>query len=499
MAFTAADWGRGVLLTGLAPSASLTGYVALVSLDNVPVESVDAGSNSALNGGGDLRFSTDINGANQLPLEVVSFVTNATPSSRSCQLWVRFPTYASGTREVYMFYSKAGESQPAVGAAFGRNAVYQNEDRRFLLQEELTDLTDRSGNVDATASGTSALFSPLAGFGDNSVGFPMSQIFELGADPVLGASHLAVRVWLSNASGTGDGISGRFASNTDMTYLIWASGGVVTCRIRSDSGSVVTASGSTAIIGTGTHHVAVIYDGSTISIYVNGVIDGSAALSGIIETSAPSVTHKLATYNSAGQRWIGLLQEYSLSTDSVIDGDYVSSEYNNQNSPATFWTTGTPFTPTGSGISITGATANYNYAGIAGSIDLTGEVIITGSTANYNYTGITATIELGAEIIVTGQTASYNYVGVDGSVELTGLITVLGQTANYDYDGISADVTLQGSIIVSGSTANYDYNALNATIILQGPITINPKNIVRVKRKSNTIRVKRNSNIIRVR
>jgi hypothetical protein len=153
----------------------------------------------------------------------------------------------------------------------------------------------------------------------------------------------------------------------------------------------------------------------------------------------------------------------------------------------------------GSGISITGATANYNYAGIVGSVDLTGEVIVTGSTGSYNYTGITATIELGAEIIVTGQTASYNYTGIDGSVELTGLITVLGQTANYDYDGIAADITLQGSIIVSGSTANYDYNALNATIILQGPITINPKNIVRVKRQLNTIRVKRNSNIIRVR
>lgn len=152
-----------------------------------------------------------------------------------------------------------------------------------------------------------------------------------------------------------------------------------------------------------------------------------------------------------------------------------------------------------SGISIVGDTANYNYAGIVGSVDLTGEVIVTGSTGSYNYTGITATIELGAEIIVTGQAANYNYTGIDGSVELTGLITVLGQTANYDYNGIAADITLQGSIIVSGSTANYDYNALNATIILQGPITINPKNIVRVKRQLNTIRVKRNSNIIRVR
>ena len=180
--------------------------------------------------------------------------------------------------------------------------------------------------------------------------------------------------------------------------------------------------------------------------------------------------------------------------------DYANNNFNiKSTSPLFALNVGADLVPASSGISITGATANYNYAGIVGSVDLTGEVIVTGSTGSYNYTGITATIELGAEIIVTGQTASYNYTGIDGSVELTGLITVLGQTANYDYDGIAADITLQGSIIVSGSTANYDYNALNATIILQGPITINPKNIVRVKRQLNTIRIKRNSNIIIVR
>lgn len=150
-------------------------------------------------------------------------------------------------------------------------------------------------------------------------------------------------------------------------------------------------------------------------------------------------------------------------------------------------------------IIVTGGTANYDYDGITGTIDLTGEVIVTGATANYDYNGITGTIELGAEIIVTGQTANYNYSGIDGEVELTGLITVIGQTANYDYDGIAGDIILQGSIIVTGSTANYDYNALNGTIILQGPLTLNPRNIIRVKRKSNTIIVKRKSNIVRVR
>lgn len=149
-------------------------------------------------------------------------------------------------------------------------------------------------------------------------------------------------------------------------------------------------------------------------------------------------------------------------------------------------------------IIVTGGTANYDYDGISGTIDLTGEVIVTGATANYDYTGLSGTVELGAEIIVTGQTANYNYSGIDGTVELTGSIIVTGQTANYDYDGIAADIILQGSIVVTGQTANYDYNALNGTIIIQGPIAFNPKNVITVGRKQNSITVKRKSNIVRV-
>ncbi len=153
----------------------------------------------------------------------------------------------------------------------------------------------------------------------------------------------------------------------------------------------------------------------------------------------------------------------------------------------------------GSGVTVTAGTANYNYSGVAGTIDLTGEVIVTGQTASYDYEGVVASIDLGSEIIITGQTAVYNYTGVDGLIELTGLVKVTGKTAGYDYEGVAADITLQGSVIVTASTANYDYNALNATIILQGPITINPKNIIRVKRESKIMRVKRKSNTIIVR
>lgn len=148
---------------------------------------------------------------------------------------------------------------------------------------------------------------------------------------------------------------------------------------------------------------------------------------------------------------------------------------------------------------VTGVTGNYNYTGIIGAIDLTGEVIISGATGNYNYTGITGVIELGTEIIVVGQTANYNYTGIAGSVDLTGLISVIGQTANYNYAGIVADITLQGSIEITGETGEYNYNAIIGTVTLQGPISVNPKNVVRIKRKLNTLQIKRNINTIIVR
>ena len=145
MAFTGSNWGRRVKVTGLAPASSLSGYVALLTLDNIPVEAIDAGANSALNGGGDLRFSTDNAGTNQLSCEVVSFVTSATPGSRDCQIYVRFDSYASATRDVWMFYSKTGETQPAVGAAFGRNAVWVDE--HIALHLESFSTVDSTGNT----------------------------------------------------------------------------------------------------------------------------------------------------------------------------------------------------------------------------------------------------------------------------------------------------------------------------------------------------------------
>ncbi len=111
--------------TKVSGTGSHTNVQVLITLDHLDSTVVDAGANSALNGGGDIRFSSDSAGVTQLACEVVEFVTNATPASRACEIWVKVPSVSTSIDTViYIWYKKAAEVQPAVTTTYGRNAVW---------------------------------------------------------------------------------------------------------------------------------------------------------------------------------------------------------------------------------------------------------------------------------------------------------------------------------------------------------------------------------------
>lgn len=72
-------------------------------------------------GGGDLRFSSDIAGVTQIPCEVVSFDKVGT----TAQIWVKVPSAATSTT-VQVWGDNTGAAQPAVTDTFGRNAVWSD-------------------------------------------------------------------------------------------------------------------------------------------------------------------------------------------------------------------------------------------------------------------------------------------------------------------------------------------------------------------------------------
>jgi len=153
----------------------------------------------------------------------------------------------------------------------------------------------------------------------------------------------------------------------------------------------------------------------------------------------------------------------------------------------------------GSGLTITATTTNYSYNAQDSIIDLTGEIALSVATTNYTYTAQDASITTTATVSIDSLLTNYLYTAENADIELVGAIGIEIEVTNYSYTAEQANIALQGQITLTASATNYTYNSLNATIVLQGPITINPKNIIRVSRKSNIIRVKRNSNIIRVR
>lgn len=103
---------------------------------------------SALNGGGDLRFSSDIQGANRLACEIVTFNT----ATNTAEIYVNIPSVSSVIdTPIYIFYGKTGVSQPAVGAAYGRNATWNSD---FLFVNHMNSGQDSTGKT--TYSGGSA-------------------------------------------------------------------------------------------------------------------------------------------------------------------------------------------------------------------------------------------------------------------------------------------------------------------------------------------------------
>lgn len=360
-------WGRThkitIDATYVSGTSNLTNFPMLITLDMLDTEVVDAGSNSALNGGGDLRFSSDAAGTTQLPCEVVSFVTNASALSRECEVWVLIPSVSYSTNtDIYIWYNKTGESQPAVTDTYGRNAVWG--DYEFMSHDLVTDSTGNYTGAFTVNGNPTQVTGPL-GTTNGAYDFDGTgdyiTIPTAGRDPftdIANGSSLTVGAWFANDS-TDTFNRGIHVRSDRATYP-----SSVQLGQNSDSSKYFFYSLSTGVsdpargvIGTadsaGTWEKVVGVDSSFSSSYGSQTIyqgtsssttDGSTSLGQ--GTASKSIT--IGARNSGDGNFFGKIAQAFLRTGSV-SSDWVTTEYNNQASPSTFATAGTPSTPSGGG------------------------------------------------------------------------------------------------------------------------------------------------------
>ena len=162
-------------------------------------------------GGGDLRFSIDEAGASQLACEVVTL----DKVGNEAEVYVGPFSAATGT-VIHIWGANAGASQPAVGAAFGRNAVWANTHLMARLNSTVAeDFSPNSLNFSSNATfGVRASFP----FGDgSSIDFDGgSNSFFLSNDSftISGDFTLSLYAFLDSYSDRGM-IGSTYSAGTD--------------------------------------------------------------------------------------------------------------------------------------------------------------------------------------------------------------------------------------------------------------------------------------------
>jgi RHS repeat-associated protein/uncharacterized repeat protein (TIGR01451 family) len=138
------------------------------------------------------------------------------------------------------------------------------------------------------------------------------------SDFTLGSENWTIDLWVKRAvTGTSQGLVGQNntsslqASASIQIYI--ASDKVKVYLVRNDGISTVTAT-SAGTIDTGWHHIAVVRNGDTVQIYIDGVADGSASVAGwtINDSSSKLGVGMLGEY-TAGYSMNGWIDEFRFS------------------------------------------------------------------------------------------------------------------------------------------------------------------------------------------
>jgi hypothetical protein len=319
------------------PNTNQTNFPVLISLPANTYADLKTTSNggSVTNANGyDILFTSDAGGTLPLAYERESY----SGSTGAMIDWVKVATLSHTTDTViYMFYGNASVTTDQSNATGTWNSNYQGV---WHLPNGTTltanDSTSNGNNASFIANGTTATTGQI----DGGASMPNSNSYVSIPDAAsLRPSTVTVSAWLKVPPGgagyyiildnSGAGISYALSTESAVT------GGSGYMGFNSYSGSsyVGAASSYSAYFGAWTQVVGT-YDGTTWKIYFNGALANSSA-TGSITYSASAPLYFGYLFNVAGLE----VDEVRIS-NTARSADWITTEYNNQNSPSTFYSVG---------------------------------------------------------------------------------------------------------------------------------------------------------------
>lgn len=340
--------------------------------------------------GGDIRASSDAAGTTRLALEVVAIDTAA----ETMELHIERASVSSSTdTDIYLWWDEATESQPAVGAAFGRNATWADSfEAVYHLQEDPSDSAPQF--IDSTGNGINLTTLTTMVAGDSVAGqIGQGVIFDNGSSEgaantstaAITVSPFTMETWINPTSLTNFdkflGV-GRASGANHRMWLEGNSGGAPSFFTRAGTGGteVELVAASSFSAGTFSYVAAVLISDASAAIYVDGDSGATDTTSRTIPTSLDE-TGVAALQNTA---FTPATMDESRFHSVARDADWILASFRNADDPADFFTVataeaiggGTTFFQTNTGsLTPAGALERRVNKELAGSLTATGALV----------------------------------------------------------------------------------------------------------------------------
>lgn len=321
------------------PNTDQTDFPVLVSGTYTYLKTVGNGGKVTDANGYDIVFSSDSAGVSLLNFEIETY----SATTGVVNFWVKVPSVSHTVDTVfYMVYTNAAVTtfQGNVNGTWnaGFIGVWHFGDGSSLSMADSTSngytLTINGGiTAGAAQVDGGAVFNGSTGWANNTS-------FAWTVSP-----GLTVSCWINISSYAANPIITRFKNNTDGYQLINASGHLQSCE-----SSVCTACISNDVLTTNAwQHIAFVYTSGAFArkMYLNGA---ECTYLQVGSNSSIATSSSLAVGGNFAASLVlpGTMDELKIS-NAVRSGDWVTSEYNNQFSPSTFYTVGSETPVPGAG------------------------------------------------------------------------------------------------------------------------------------------------------
>jgi hypothetical protein len=282
------------------------------------------------NGGGDIRI-TKADGTTELAREVVSCDTGTSKG----ELYFKADSISSSANtDFYIYYGNSGASDYAVSGTYGARAVWSGHVGVWHLKETSGSAVNSAsasysgtfnGGLPDSVAGKIGNAQDCDGDGDyvniGNVGITENWTMNFWAKShEIGENPVYFPVGLTTSADNGIGMGGYYVPVDNKIYVF-------------DGTNLLK--GTTDVSEDVWYFITVVKNGSTYYLYVNGSLEASGTLNDI------DISDLRLGRRSGTDAWYfnGVIDEARVA-DTTRTTNWITTEYNNQNSPSTFYSVG---------------------------------------------------------------------------------------------------------------------------------------------------------------